>query len=1164
MKKYLYLAAALLVAASCARETVDPDPVQPEEPSIVPAASIPVTLTTGSPDTRTELRLGEGNRLHPFWTSGDDVNVILIPSSPEDLEYDEEEDEYVYPENPFGITLLNDGAQAEFTGSVPAAGDYLAFYPQAVYDGEDLVSGASSDCYVGDDYVLGMVFFEVPTIQRPSATSFDPAADLLISTPFTVSQPQSSTIGTSFTRMNAIVKLVLSNQTGDESMDSQHVWRVSIGTSYISSGGDDDEGGYAPAHPGLTGVRTRASVYDSDENGERYWQYRGLSGDVLYTFGKDEGVFWDSYDVDEAMCSKVTAEYDSASSYTIGEAGVDETATYLIVVPCILENDEWGGDYYEGLYIRIETDDYLIERNIKLPEGGIALQPSCVTTLTVGLFPDGQRETSIRPKGLSCLHYDDQVNADLPVSEFSLRENEFEEFLIVPVGLTVHGWEDLDWSCEPDGVARLDFTETYYDGTFYDVRIWGEQASAEPATVTISAGGYSYSFTVHVSEASPIVEFEDDNARDICLERWDRNDDGFISQSELAAVRSLDGAFDNHEWRSYNYLKKEAMVNFNEFQYFTGLEELGENAFAQCISLKSIVLPPQLLSISESAFYNCNLESITLPAGVTSIEESAFEHCSKLTTVTLAENGAVTSIGKSAFEAAGLTNIDNLLAHATEVGMYAFKDCKFETVTLRPDATYGLGMLMQSSLQSVELPSAMTVIPDQFFQNCYSLTSVTFGANSALTEIGDDAFNCCKQLDIESLPSTLMTIGKRVFYNCEALSSLTSLPAGLTGLGDEAFVGTGLTEISIPSGITSLGKGVFYGCEALADVTLPLTLTALGEEAFRGCIALEEIVIPASVSSFGSKCFYGCTALEGIDIPSAVTSIGEDCFNGCTLLDDVTLPSGLTGLMPSGVFGGCTSLQRMVIPQGVTQLGSGFFKGCTSLSSVTIQGPLTIVGGSAFYGCRALTTLVIPGKLTSIGNSAFEGCTGLQSITFDFDEDAPYKYIQNRAFYGCTSLQSITIPDCLEYVNDYTFYNCTSLESVHLPANLTGIYDYAFYGCSALTGVELPSGVEVISNHAFDGCTSIHSIVFPAALTTLRSDAFYRVEFRSGNGYAGVKFLNSTLPLPSSYKANLKGTHWNGSGWATGVDILVPSGTETAYQSNTYITDNGNNTIVPF
>ena len=45
-------------------------------------------------------------------------------------------------------------------------------------------------------------------------------------------------------------------------------------------------------------------------------------------------------------------------------------------------------------------------------------------------------------------------------------------------------------------------------------------------------------------------------------------------------------------------------------------------------SLKKLVLPPQLVTIGDSCFYNCvGLKTITIPATVTSINNSAFRNC---------------------------------------------------------------------------------------------------------------------------------------------------------------------------------------------------------------------------------------------------------------------------------------------------------------------------------------------------------------------------------------------------------------------------------------------------------------------------------------------------------------------------------------------------------
>lgn len=79
--------------------------------------------------------------------------------------------------------------------------------------------------------------------------------------------------------------------------------------------------------------------------------------------------------------------------------------------------------------------------------------------------------------------------------------------------------------------------------------------------------------------------------------------------------------------------------------------------------------------------------------------------------------------------------------------------------------------------------------------------------------------------------------------------------ADMTSIGNYAFQGTGLTEVTIPEGVTKIGKTAFYNCVSLQAVSLPSTLKTIGSGAFYGC-DLTEISIPASVTSIGDSAFY--------------------------------------------------------------------------------------------------------------------------------------------------------------------------------------------------------------------------------------------------------------------------------------------------------------------
>lgn len=902
MKKFLYLAVGFLAVFACSREAVDSE--QPDVPSIDTTEPIQVTLTTGSVETRTELRLGDGNRLHPFWTSEDDVNVILIPTSTDDLEYYEEDDDsyFVNPENHFGITLLDNGAQAEFNGTVPSAGDYLAFYPRLVL-GEDeygdpyLVSGAYSSVYVDDDYIEGNVYFEVPSVQRPSSTSFDPTADLLISTPFEITTTQPTTVETRFTRMNAIVKLVLVNQTGIEGFDNQEVRRVSIGTSYISSGGDEGGDYYgASALRNRVGGRTRAFVYDSDEDGEHYYSDRGLAGRVEYRFGKDDDGFRDYYYLDDARRRSVTAEYDESSAYTIGEAGEDGKATYLIVVPGILKNDEWeyeGESIVDGLHIRVETDGYVIDRNVKLPSGGIALQPSSVTTLQIGLYPDGVKETTIMKNGFSFMHWDEEEETTVNFSSLSVKEDTYEGFWVNLVGLTLDdNWEDeLQVSCDPAGYVRVNLDDVYYEdysNVLYNLEVWGDRVTDTPVTVTFSAGGISSSFEVNVVKANTpasislgagVSRIDLDQYDPLSLnatitpddptEPLDVNYDHFACKliDSNGSVSLISGAAfeESGSDPSEMVITLPAISEAGEFNLEITYKE------ASLLTIPFVVWEPAELpealqnwhGPSKSDYWDAPSDKSKWFDDYKNPEGRLKTYAASLTEEipNYAFAGAFKESSSGGFDAF------KYFTGITEVPEYAFVDCKF--------------------LTEITLPGDITTIGDNAFENCKALTSIQLP--ESVTAIGNNAFYSSGIGSI-SLPEGLESIGGSAFWGCGALQAIT-IPGSIKTIGESAFAHSGLTTVTFSSNIdqlTTLPLNVFYGTGHLTSVSIPQSVEVIGESAFSNS-GLSSVVIPEGVTTVGESAF-AYTQLTTVTLPSSVTSIGEYAFNGCPMTSAYLLP----------------------------------------------------------------------------------------------------------------------------------------------------------------------------------------------------------------------------------------------------------------------------------
>ena len=103
------------------------------------------------------------------------------------------------------------------------------------------------------------------------------------------------------------------------------------------------------------------------------------------------------------------------------------------------------------------------------------------------------------------------------------------------------------------------------------------------------------SFASMPAHADNIINFEDLVVKQICVENWDTNGDGELSEEEAANVTNLGNSF-----RSNDQIK-----SFKELMYFTTLDSICKEAFINCYNLKSVVVPNSVKAICKSSFYEC-------------------------------------------------------------------------------------------------------------------------------------------------------------------------------------------------------------------------------------------------------------------------------------------------------------------------------------------------------------------------------------------------------------------------------------------------------------------------------------------------------------------------------------------------------------------------------
>lgn len=268
-----------------------------------------------------------------------------------------------------------------------------------------------------------------------------------------------------------------------------------------------------------------------------------------------------------------------------------------------------------------------------------------------------------------------------------------------------------------------------------------------------------------------------------------------ITKEDVAKVTSI----------GENFHDNAAIVSFDEFRYFESITQVGGSTiysfetFANCSSLKSIILPP-----------NCK----TLKDGYTGGGgRSPFFNC------------------KSLEQIGGIENVNYLGAYS----LYGCTALDANNFSL-PNLTF----LGQNALYGV--PAKRLFFP--------ALTSIPAGTTSTQN------FGNKTTLEELVLSEDITTIPNYAFLQYKNLGGVVNYP-NLTSIGTCAYNTTSISRIENLGSITTILGGntieaTFGNCAKLYFVRLPATLTSIGKQAFYGCKALEtficESVVPPSLN----------------------------------------------------------------------------------------------------------------------------------------------------------------------------------------------------------------------------------------------------------------------------------------------------------------------------
>ncbi len=249
------------------------------------------------------------------------------------------------------------------------------------------------------------------------------------------------------------------------------------------------------------------------------------------------------------------------------------------------------------------------------------------------------------------------------------------------------------------------------------------------------------------------------------------------------------------------------------------------------------------------------------------------------------------------------------------------------------------------------------------------------------------------------------------------------LPASITEIGEEAFVGCLITKITIEEGNPAY--------KAIDDSLYTKDGTVLIQYAIGKTD--KEFAIPNGVVTISAGAFANCWNLESVTVPSSVTKICDCVFSGCQYLQNI---SSLDSVTEIGMyaFGDCLNLSEVTLGDGTLSINPLAFYYCKKLTNISVSenNPLyKTVGGNLYSKDEKTLIIYAPGNVDeekpvveisnveTIGESSFSGCQTLQGVTFGDG----VKVIDKNAFAGCLMLTSVRTGDSVEKICDYAFAN---------------------------------------------------------------------------------------------------------------------------------------------
>ena len=540
------------------------------------------------------------------------------------------------------------------------------------------------------------------------------------------------------------------------------------------------------------------------------------------------------------------------------------------------------------------------------------------------------------------------------------------------------------------------------------------------------------------------------------LQKYNITDRDYMTKKDCEAVTM--NQFYNSSIANENNLSDNNSIfagsnikHFKEFQYFTGVYNIGEGAFRNIPSLTEIAFPSTLVRLYFPFYNSPNLKGdIIIPDNITNISLPLGE--SVLANPIISNNfkGSISVRYGVSYQFNPNNKVISNFIYFNNALVASPKN-KNKYVTIRnsdfPNTNPNLGNVIENGAFNNDTVLETVFMPDRLksvcgFSGCTNLQYIELNCDLVYPYTFDNC-NSLKLLDMSKctftsyqnrggnsgvervvLPKTCTELAYEAFKGWSALKSINLENVTKFTTGDQ-FKGSGIEYASLNEN-ANLAGGMFRD-STLINIDLPKTDT-----------------IP-------SECFYGCSKLKSLDL-KYITKILYNNFTALSSLTDLYNIDNVEQIQSFDINGTIPYFENL---KNNTPYDSNncimFNKHCIykvdpSATNIVLNDNIYTIGSRSFMNSKI--TEITLNKVKCIGEYAFV-YSDLQKIDFISDD---LEYIGNNILYQTKVIEST--------------FNCKNGASITSP--------YKF--CTALKKVTISSDIN-ISQRGFENCTELEELI---------------------------------------------------------------------------------------